>query len=1436
MPQGPRRTAVLIDITSFDGDIYDADGEPLPGDRRRPDPLPFDGLVDGLAGTLDEFGYRVERPREGGLQLAGASIWPALRAILDDHHRNDVVVVHVLSHGITGAETNSLRVLGRDGRDGAGSDFFEWLRHCLNRADHGPYVLFILDVCHAGQAVLTDEFLRRERPRNVWILAAAAAAQPAFNARLTSAFDTVMRDLLDGRLAIPTDWPLVPLTRFAPEVTAQVERLRTRDRAPRQDVRGTTIDITTRVDHLPFLPNPRFDPHAFDRDRIPRPRQLSGPIEPRDADHFIQAAACHGTSADADTSAFTGRHVELERLTGWLRDPGEHRLHLVTGRAGAGKSALLAVLVCATHGALQWHGDQLRERIPGLPPRRPGLRLAAINARLRDVPRCLAAIGVQLFDDPNIPTVDALVGALLRDGRPVVLAVDGLDEAADPRRLLDELLLPLLKAEGAGGRPACAVLVAARHDAPVATVAAGHAGSGVTNLDPASGEDRRRLESDLTTYVLALLAGPPDAPAPGPRQRPVAGAVEVPAQGGESLGGEVRRALAAAVAARLARPVPGAEPALGEFLVARLYVDELNRQPPPADVAQARALGERVPRSLAGVFELDERLRTYHWLRPVLAAIALGRGYGVPASAIPALAGAVAAAQHAEFAERSVPTGAEVAAALAVAGAYLRIVPGDEVALYQLVHDGLADHLRRHPVRPGVVGGPDAAGLYRALLDSVPAPGGRRIWEGTSAYVRRHVLGFAREAGAVAEVLTDPGYLLAHRPEPLAAVGELAGDPAAPGELRSLAAAAVAVIDLDGALPPGYNQPQRRSRLAVEAVRHQRHDLAGALLADVRGALRPRLVVTSAAGRVAAAPSATAAAIVASADGTPTVRVWNTSEPPQQLPPKVLPSAVTALAVVTHGGGEELAAGCAAGQLWLWPLEGTMPRRKLAGHRSAVRAITMLDAAGPPRLVSVDAHDLQLWDPEFGDLAQLVPLGGLDVAGVVGTALPGGTAGLVLHGRTTAALLELGTGLTPGRTRATWRIGGGFSTVLAFDGAPAVLHWPGDGTVWWLDPLTGRETSWRGDRGHVLAAAAVGGGAEPAVVTGDEAGRLMVWRLERGNVQALGTVTGPVRCLASGLVDGRPLIFCGAGDGTVTVWAYPSRAPLRSLPLGARLLATPIAGTALQPPRGSLLARASQPARESQPVRRRPGVAAGAGFGGVVLAVPGESRVTVHHLPAGGGWPAEHTVPAGDGPVRVEVLGTDGWAAVAIEEAGGRVRAWHPVDGRLLSDTRPGNTLALLAHVALHPTQARRNQATAVPMVTQASSGVTAASGLTLVDGGFVTVGGTADGAITIRPHGGGPATARTIRAHDGAVTAVAAWSDGHRATAASCGGDGQLAVSDMSTGELLAVARLPGPGHGLRVLPTVPGSPAGGRHLLVESGDDTICFEYTPATGGEAP
>jgi tetratricopeptide (TPR) repeat protein len=528
-------------------------------------------------------------------------------------------------------------------------------------------VLLLVDTCFSGSAVVDAARLAnavvatRAAPGGAWfgVLAASLADEPALAGALGRA---LMRLLQHG--------PREPDMRWSPK---------------HPFIRGDDLVQALLADwdeprHTPF-------PISFGRAwNLVRNPLHAEDVADRPVEHLLRAA--HGSAGDE--SFFTGRERPLGRLVSWLAR-GTAGLMVVTGPPGCGKSAVLGRIVSlsspAERARLLAKARVAAELDPGA--NRIDLQLQAHSATVESAALALAR---QLGVDPDEGRWGVLAAASARrqQGRPLTIAVDGLDEARGfSQELVIELLQPLsLDAQ---------VIVTTR-DLPVGNstlvrLLGAASNAEVLDLD----EDPAATLRDVHAYVMRRLAD-------------VAATMD-PED----------------VADELTRPRAGSS---APFLFARLVTSQLREQPVntgEADwrLALSRSVESALERDLQSVVLTVDGQPQPQAARELLRALALAHGNGFPADDVwPAVATALS--------WTGMRYGRDHAYAALTALAR-HIVASSEGAqpVYRIAHQQLIDYLAadasRDPARPpalkprvAVAGA--IADTYEQWLDDGGAP------------------------------------------------------------------------------------------------------------------------------------------------------------------------------------------------------------------------------------------------------------------------------------------------------------------------------------------------------------------------------------------------------------------------------------------------------------------------------------------------------------------------------------------------------------------------------------------------------------------------------------------------------------------------------------------------------------------------------------------
>jgi len=462
------------------------------------------------------------------------------------------------------------------------------------------------------------------------------------------------------------------------------------------------------TDEAPFLPNPRYDAafHGFD---LATQLQMEQDEQRReDIEKFFNPRA-RGVDVPQEAGwNFVGRHAALHDLTAWLSDPKDLRTVVVTGDPGSGKSAVIGRLYILSHA--DWGRTVPRQGLPAdtIPP--TGSIDVAIHARNRTSEEVLQALCAAARVRAATP------GEFLRAlaGKPMVAAVDAIDEAVDADRLVSGILNPLVDA---GPRTGFRMLLGTRSYLLDRLSAA---------ADRIDLDDHRYADPDsLCVYVAGRLLVP-------------AGSSYAAADPGQV------HAVADAVAQAAGR----------SFLVALITSRTLAARPRVAD-PQDPEWRASLPGTAAQAMHQDLEARLGDGAaqaRDLLRPLAYALGSGLPwedlwAPLASLLAGRDYRDEHLMWLRRS-------------GGSYVVEALESGRSVYRLYHAALADYLRQGQDETRVHGE-----FVSFLLDHVPRnAAGEREWPAAHPYILSHLATHAAAAGELERVIADPGFLACAAP------------------------------------------------------------------------------------------------------------------------------------------------------------------------------------------------------------------------------------------------------------------------------------------------------------------------------------------------------------------------------------------------------------------------------------------------------------------------------------------------------------------------------------------------------------------------------------------------------------------------------------------------------------------------------------------------
>jgi len=983
----------------------------------------------------------------------------------------------------------------------------------------------------------------------------------------------------------------------------------------------------------------------------PPPASLSGPLDniryledaldglsSDERRHFLSRAQ---SAEDGEISwFFEGRQDECAEVVTWIAEH-DHGIMVITGPAGAGKSALLGNLL--VHSLPDVRSALLRRGLIDPLPHRStpadhafahalhlsGLTIGETVSKIAQGAGCgpLPSAGDPLLGLAN--DLDWLHEELRHRGIPYTLLADALDEAVDPldtARMLARLAADTSLRIILGTRPSTAETPdhPASDDNLLHALALGGTPPTVRSLGPDPAAVRR--------YVFRRLCEARDHP--GRRRTPIS---DFPPQD-ESIA-----AAAAAIAERNER-----------FLFARLAVHELIYNPSLLEQGRSYTLRKLLSGTHRDLFAgAVARLgREHDAFVALIQALALAKGRGLPieddvwGTAAAALVPGAAGDGTDRPVDRSV-----IQDLIDHAPAYLAVASEAGQTVYRLAHRTFVEYflppsvpVQVHRQRCQAI----AATLLRTAAGQAPLI--------ISNYLRRYLSAHVADAGLWDELDGQLSVLDGLDPNAMAAdiAASVFGYRPVPAQLAGVLSARPRLVDADPADRAGLRQ------LAVLT-----HDPAGhvqeptptwGVAAAALQAEQVHLVIPGHEGGVSAvcpvrAEDGRELLVSAGADGT--ARLWDPFTAAPIGDPMtghdgavedvcVLPAGVTGSLLATAGGD---------GTIRLWdPVTAQPVGRPMAGHDGSVWELCTVPVGRSGHLLASAGNDrtLRVWDP--GTCTQ------------VGRPLTGHDGGVLC-----VRLLWMNGASVPWIVSASED-----GTVRLWDplsgeqiGSPMIAN---GNPVWMVQPVRTRDQRvlvaatgidgvvrlWDPSRGELDGSPLLGhggpvwrgcavpdprGGERLATAGGD--GEIWLWDLAAG-----GPVSRPMRghtgtvwdvCWLTGQRTGAELLASAGGDGTIRIWDTSPTALMRE---SAASGPAPVTGVTYLPdagPRPVIAAtRSDGSVRRWDPVT---GVSVGAPLAG-------------HDGPV---WSA-CTVRLPDGRVLIVTAGNDGtirrWDPETAEQAG----------------------------------------------------------------------------------------------------------------------------------------------------------------------------------------
>ncbi|MFI5709798.1 AAA family ATPase [Kribbella sp. NPDC051620] len=664
--------------------------------------------LDAVASWVMDAGLQDRQFTDRGYEsLAQSPTYEQIRQLMtagSELNSSDAVFLYVTGHGQT--EDGAHWVVLHDSQPGRLShkslgtaELIRWIAGYRDLTQ----VVIIVDLCQAADA--GDELpaaLQRDLPEGWFVIFTAPAGRDAGLGAFSGVLNELITEYREGRG--PGNNNFDPYLKASDVLDALKQRM-----FERHGQKLTVINqpYGTSV----CLPNPRFDSAAVAPVATDPARQDLAVLQSALDTHWLHRAPVTSSAG----SVFTGRKRLMNQLIEFAT--GEPGSLVVTGRAGCGKSAVLARLVTCSDAKFR---DEYAETLAVAEPVPP---IGSVDVAVLATGKTTDQVARQLGESLLVPAppgnslddwIIAITRHLSNRAEIPTVVIDGLDEASDPTAVA----LALLQRLNPGNR-LMRLLIGVRSSGSEADESSGdHELSDV--VVSALGAARLRVDADefwehddLASYAAQLLS-----------------------RGGTPSAGQ--RNLADRIAA-------GAE---RSYFLTGLAARQL-AEIPPGDVDDDRllgVLGTSVSQLVLNDLEVsipDERTRLTVWRLFRAAALSFGRG--IPWRDIwPAAATAVDGTD-------AVDSDDVLHLLNHHASGYLIRDLEDGAVVYRLFHEKL-----REALAEGRAGSSDRATAQRNITRALLTAAG---WDGTSRttdvppYIRRHLPSHAAAAGVLESIL-----------------------------------------------------------------------------------------------------------------------------------------------------------------------------------------------------------------------------------------------------------------------------------------------------------------------------------------------------------------------------------------------------------------------------------------------------------------------------------------------------------------------------------------------------------------------------------------------------------------------------------------------------------------------------------------------------------
>jgi len=403
----------------------------LPEDQQRPK---LNDVVSSISKTFTKkLGYSEDlkelRKNPTSIQLRNK-----LDQWLSSKERNcsDWIVLYYTGHGEL--VDDNLFLLTRDYKSGLHSSTAFQVdqlgKMIAGRDSSGEYrrtrrFLLILDTCYSGTGVfeiinkLSSQFSKGINDSMFYILSASFPNEEAMAGGLAKALLNVLEDNSLGG----TQQKFIFFDQIVPAINVRLKAHKV-----------LFSNITSPSVEPEFFPNPFYVPGIPANLTV---KEIKSAIEGNELLEFWDPKS-RGLDQEFQSGwYFTGREKILGELSDWLNDDKNMYPHIITGRAGSGKSAILSRIVTISD-------KEYFEKLPFEEKRKAEKYYFNIDLAIYAKGKSMDEVVKRFANHFEIePTISEILKTLKDLNKVFRIVIDALDESSEPYRIVRELINPI---------------------------------------------------------------------------------------------------------------------------------------------------------------------------------------------------------------------------------------------------------------------------------------------------------------------------------------------------------------------------------------------------------------------------------------------------------------------------------------------------------------------------------------------------------------------------------------------------------------------------------------------------------------------------------------------------------------------------------------------------------------------------------------------------------------------------------------------------------------------------------------------------------------------------------------------------------------------------------------------------------------------------------